>query len=216
MARQILGPQGKYAGKVGSMVGFIWKGKQIVRAIAMATASSTTAQELIRTRFGAITHLGAIFGPALYLGLRKYGNSLKITQYNAFVKLNWSLVSASTPGTATVDYSGLTIAKGGLSNVGFSSPQFDNPLEVSVDITPHTEAYDADADDLVYIWLYCPDLNAGLLATPVTRSTATATISVPSTWNGQRVYLYGFTIGAADLNKGWVSNSAYIGSGSIS
>lgn len=217
MGKIQIGILGGFRGKVGTVVGSFWKGKPVMRAYVYRPQSiGTNAQELVRTRFGACGKFAALLTSVLNRGLKTYANGKKITPDNAFVKLNWSAVTASTPGSATIDYSAVKIAKGPLTGVTFGEPGFDNPLEVTVDITPNTEAEDADATDKVYIVLYCPDLNAVLQAAPVTRATPSATLTVPATWNGQRVNIWGYTVGAAAKNKGKVSNSAYIGSGNIS
>lgn len=217
MGKIQIGILGGFRGKVGTVVGSFWKGKPVMRAYVYRPQSTgSNAQELIRTRFGAIGKLAALFTAINTRGLKTYANSKKITPDNAFVKLNWPMVTASTPGTATIDYTGIEIARGPLTDVTFGEPGFDNPLEVTVDWTPNTEADDASADDLVYIVLYSPDLHATLQAAGIERSVGTAAITVPDSWNGQRVYIWGYTVGDAAKNKGKVSNSAYIGSGNIS
>ena len=217
MAKVNLGILDGFIGKVGTVVGAFWKGKPVMRAyVRHSSSSESRSQAIVRTRFGAIGSLSSVFLNAIRIGFGNEARRQKMTEVDVFVKQNWPQVQATAPDAVTIDYTGLSIAKGSLKGVDFGNPQFDNPLEVTVDITPNTEAIDADADDLVYLFVYCPDLVSSLLATPVTRSTATVTLSVPNTWNGQRVYLWGFTVGDASFNKGKVSNSAYIGSGTIS
>lgn len=217
MGKIEIGILGGFRGKVGTVVGSFWKGKPVMRAYVYRPQSiGSNAQQLIRTRFGACGKFAALLTSVLNRGLKNYANSKKITPDNAFVKLNWSMVTASIPGTATIDYTGVQIAKGPLTGVTFDEPGFDNPLEVTVDWTPNTEAEDTDANDLVYIVLYSPDLNATLQAAGIKRSVGTAALTVPNSWNGQRVYIWGYTLGAGAKNEGKVSNSAYIGSGNIS
>ena len=217
MSKNIQGVMGLYKGKVGTIVGFIWKGLQLQRGLTWGSNPNTRPQRIIRSRFATIGALGGKFLDALQIGLKKYAQNQKSTEVGEFVKLNWAQVTATSPEAVTIDYTGLQIAKGGLKGVDFGNPQFDNPLEVAIDITPNTEAASADADDLVYTMLYCPDLDSVLMPARVTRSTPTITINVPNSWNGQRVYIYGFTVGDADNRwKGVCSDSAYIGSGTIS
>lgn len=217
MAKVNLGILDGFVGKVGTVVGSFWKGKPVMRAyVRHSHSGESQAQALVRTRFGAIGNLSSAFLNAIRQGFGNEARAKKMTEVDIFVKENWPMVTASVPGTATVDYTGVVIAKGSLTGVTFGEPGFDNPLEVTVDITPNTEAFDADASDLVYVFLYCPDLSASILAAPVTRATASITLTVPNTWNGQRVYLWGFTVGDATFNQGKVSKSSYIGSGNIS
>lgn len=216
MGKIEIGILGGFRGKVGTVVGSFWKGKPVMRAYVYRPQSiGSTAQELIRTRFSSIGKMAALFTSILNRGLKNYANGKKITPDNAFVKLNWRMVSATVPGTATIDYTGIKIAQGPLTGVIFGEPDFDNPLEVTVGFAPNTVADDADASDLVYVVLYAPALNATLQAAPVRRSIGTVTVTVPASWNGTTVKIYGYTVGEAAKNMGKVSNSAYIGSGNI-
>ena len=217
MSQHDLGVMGKFYGKIGVIVGFTWKGLQVARAYISRVANpKTNAQELVRTRFAAAGHLASMFLPAITVGLKNLASGRKSTDVGEFVRLNWAKIQAATPGEYTIDYTGLVIAKGGLCGVGFGSPQFDDPLEVAIDITPNLDGYKANANDKVYILVYCPELESTLLPTPTSRSTNSVTIPVPSSWNGQKVYCWGFTLGNATDNKGLCSNSTYIGSGNIS
>lgn len=217
MSKHDLGVMGKFYGKIGVVVGFTWKGLQVARAYISRVANpKTTAQQLVRTRFAAAGHLASMFLPAISVGLKNLAGSRKSTDVGEFVRLNWAKIQAATPGDYTIDYTGLVIAKGGLCGVDFGSPAFDDPLEVAIDITPNLDGYKANANDKVYIFVYCPDMESVLLPTPVSRSTNSVTIPVPNSWNGQKVYIWGFTLGNATDNKGLCSNSTYIGSGNIS
>lgn len=217
MAKINLGILDGFIGKVGTVVGSFWKGKPVMRAYVRHTSSNVTqSQALVRTRLATIGNLSSLFQGAISIGLAEEARRRQMTEVDIFVKENWAKVQASAPGEATIDYTGLSIAKGGLNGVDFGSPQFDDPLEVAVDITPNLDAHKADANDKVYIFIYCPDMNSTLLPTPVSRSTSSVTIPVPNSWNGQKVYVWGFTLGNAVFNKGMVSNSIYIGSGNIS
>ena len=217
MSKHDLGVMGKFYGKIGVVVGFTWKGLQVARAYISRVANpKTSGQQLVRTRFATAGHLASLFLPAISVGLKNLASTRKSTDVGEFVRLNWAKIQASAPGEATIDYTGLQLAKGGLGGVGFGSPQFDDPLEVAIDITSNLDAYKANASDKVYIFVYCPEMNAVLLPTPSARTTTSVTIPVPSSWNGQKVYCWGFTLGNAADNKGMVSNSVYIGSGNIS
>lgn len=216
MSKHDLGVMGKFYGKIGVVVGFTWKGLQVARAYISRVANpKTNGQQLVRTRFAAAGHLASLFLPAISVGLKNLASSRKSTDVGEFVRLNWAAIQAATPGEYAIDYTGLKLAQGSLAGASFGSPQFDDPLEVAIDITPNVSGYKANANDKVYILVYCPDRESVLLPTPVSRTTTSVTIHVPNDWNGLKVYCWGFTLGNAADNKGMVSNSAYIGSGNI-
>lgn len=202
-----------FIGKVGTVVGSFWKGKPVMRAYKRQIRNANTeAQQLVRTRFGAINSLAGAFLSAIRLGFYEVARRQRTTEGNVFVQLNWDYVHASVPGTATVDYDELQIAKGNLPEIQFGNATFTTPLQVTVPINDSASIVGTDADDLAYIYVYSPEASAGILASPKVRSDAEITADVPDYWVGQRVHVYGFGVGV----EGNLSNSRYLGSGTIS
>ena len=99
--------------------------------------------------------------------------------------------------------------------VEFNTPSFAEESEVSVTFETDKTSPKMSDDDQVYLFVYQPDSNMGVLSMPVSRDTGTITVKVPSFWSGMRVYLYGFAEGAHPETKGMTSPSTYVGNGSI-
>lgn len=173
----------------------------------------TTAQQLQRTKFRAMSSLSADFAVATRIGFKGVTNGTKVPPRDYFIKVNFDQVSASTPGTATIDYTELVIAAGSLPGVNFGTPAFTNPLEVTVPINSSASGYPATEDDLVYAYVYSPEASEGILASPKVRSDAEVTIDVPDYWVGQHVHVYGFVISP---DGSLTSASRYLGTGTIS
>ena len=204
-------------------------GDVVFRKFRVATVASayqptprdpkTNAQQLVRTRFGALRALAVSFAPIATIGFGTATKGTMLTPRNLFVKRNWKNVTASEPGTAVVDYSELTVAEGSLPSVAFKTPHFDNPNEVEV-LWDDVATLGLDAK--VYVFAYCQDKGFGILSHYVTAGSGTVTLEVPASWSGLRVELYGVTIwDAADnvnlgYTKGQTAPSAYIGYGTIS
>ena len=203
---------GKMKNKVDGLVFQKYRTLQVMRDRVIPRNPRTASQQLARAKFGVLGAMAAPFSPILGVGLAEYVKGTVMGVRNAFIKLNKACVTGSNPNSLTVDYTNMVIAKGSLTNVTFGGLAVDNPLEVAVDFTPNTEAWDADADDIVRVFIYCPDLNSVISVAPVKRSDGNVTSTVPATWAGQRVNVWGFTEGNVEKNMGKISNSAYIGS----
>lgn len=206
-----------FTGKVGTVCGSFWKGKAVMRSMPRKKSEYkfSEAQLLVQTRFASITALAGAFVNAIKIGFKQVAKRKQMTEGDIFVIENWSFVHADTPGTATVDFTELTLAKGNLPEVQFGSPRFDEPLTINVPITGGEVPIGADSNDLVYLYVYSPEAAAGLLAEAVTRGDSAIELRVPDYWNGHRVHLWGFAVGGGTDDAGVISNSRYLGSGTI-
>ena len=207
-----------FYGKVGTVVGSFWKGKPVMRAYVRpkGTHTSSEAQALIQTRFAAINSLSGAFLSALQLGFGLIARQRHVTEGNVFVTENWDCIHADTPGAATVDYTELVIAMGHLPEAQFGAASFADPLSVEVPMTDSSEVIGADPRDKVYLFVYSPEAGAGMLGDVKVRADESIACTVPAYWNGHRVHVWGFAVGAGPDNEGEISNSRYLGSGTIS
>lgn len=205
-----------FIGKVGTVVGSYWKGKPVMRAWKRTIADQNNeAQQLVRTRFAAIGQMAGAFVYAIRLGFKQYARSKQMTEGDVFVKLNWSCVSAEVPGIATITYGDIVCAKGNLPVPGFGTASFASPLSVEVPMTDTSEQIGADSHDQVYIFVYNPTKKAGVMGDIKVRADESIAAEVPAYWNGDTVHVWGFAVGAGTENKGNISNSRYIGTGTI-
>ena len=174
------------------------------------------AQQLVRTRFAAIGSLAGAFLSAIRIGLYQVARRNRVTEGDIFVKKNWSCIHAEAPGSATIDYGDLVIAIGNLPEAGFGTASFATPLSVSVPMSDTSEQVGADSHDLVYLFVYDPAKKAGVMGDVKVRADENIVAEVPAYWNGDKVHVWGFAVGAGPNNKGEISNSRYIGTGTIS
>lgn len=206
-----------FVGKVGTVVGSFWKGKPVMRAYKRQISDANSeAQQLIRTRFAAANSLAGAFHSAIVLGLKEAAKRKKWTEGDIFVNENWGCVHADTPGAATIDYTEMVIAKGHLPEAQFGAASFADPLSVEVPMTDSSDVIGADPRDKVYLFVYSPEAGAGMLGDVKVRADESIACTVPAYWNGHRVHAWGFAIGAGPDNAGVISNSRYLGTGTIS
>ena len=215
MGRQV--GQIQVAGKFGGLVGMPGKnGRVYIRTAAPEKERTPTErQAIVRSRFKVISELAAQAKNALKLGLKKKAKQLKCSVYNTFTKLNWDNVRSNMPGVTTVNYPEVILAVGNVPNVRFGSPNFDEPLSITVTFQGNADMIDADATDKVYMYAYCPDTGEGILTDSVSRSASTITMNVPTNWNGMKVHVWGFVIGGENGLTDEPSDSVYIGTGNI-
>ena len=112
---------GAYRNKVGTVVGRIWRGKDVVAAMPKSMHNpNTDPQKKIRSRFAVIGRLAASFLNALNIGLHNIYMKRQSTAIGEFVRLNWDAVTAAGE-TVTTDYSSIKVAKGNLVGVLFGN-----------------------------------------------------------------------------------------------
>lgn len=205
-----------FFGKVGTVVGSFWKGIPVMRAyVRRIRDRKNTPQQLVRARFAALADLSSSFLSATAIGLRNAAAKSRTTESNVFVNKNWNAVRADSVDSVTVDFGSLVLAHGSLTGVHFGAPQFDTPQQVDVTFASNEECAKTHPDDLVYLFVYCPDAKSGVLAAAVKRSAKSVSVAVPAYWNGMKVHLWGFVLGAGPDNEGSLSRSTYIGTGNI-
>ena len=89
MAKLEQGILGPFRGKVGTVVGYLWRGKHVVRAYRREiNYPNTEHQQAEREWFVGMVRFAATARQALLLGLRERAAREQMTEGNAFVKMN--------------------------------------------------------------------------------------------------------------------------------
>lgn len=218
MAKQGMENFGSYRGKLGNTYGRKVHGVALNALMPGARGNKNATEEMrdIQLRFKTLAQMASAFIASIAIGLKTRAKAIGplVSPFDAFIKDNWGATHAEG-GVVEVDYGDIKIADGKLPEVAFGSPNFEEPLRVSVAFTPNSDTPGADADDEVRLVVYQPDSNKSVMSAPVQRSTATIELALPSTWSGMTVHVYGFTVGAGTTNKGIVSDGSYIGTGNV-
>ena len=212
MAKSNWGITSGFIGKLGNVVGFNWKGKNVQRALTQTSNPNTKGQVLQRTRFALITRTGGELYEAIYEGFRREADNLRTTQNGLFVRENIDTVIGDEAANLVVDYEQLKLSSGKLRGVDFSQASVSgNALSVSI-TDDNLYGRRVSASDRVYLCAYCPELHDARCESVGTRSTTTAlSLNLPAKWGNKRVYAYGFVIGSAAFNEGLASETTYLG-----
>ncbi len=89
MAKLEQGILGPFRGKVGTVVGYLWRGKHVVRAYRREiNYPNTEMQQAEREWFVGMVRFAATGRQALLLGLRERAAREQMTEGNVFVKMN--------------------------------------------------------------------------------------------------------------------------------
>ena len=89
MAKLEQGILGPFRGKVGTVVGYLWRGKHVVRAYRKEiNYPNTERQQAEREWFVGMVRFAATARQALLLGLRERAAREQMTEGNAFVRMN--------------------------------------------------------------------------------------------------------------------------------
>jgi len=213
MAKSNWGITSGFVGKLGNVVGFNWKGKNVQRALTQASNPNTKGQTLQRTRFAIITHAGSDLYEAIYEGYRREADNLRTTQNGLFVKYNMDNVVGDEVAELVLDYEKLQLSSGRLRGVDFGQASLANQvLSVSI-VDSNLYGRRISASDRVYLVAYCPELRDARCQAVGTRvDTSALTLNLPAKWGTKQVFAYGFTVGAAAFNEGLASKTEYLGS----
>ena len=209
------GYMGDQIGKLGTAVGFKWKGKQVYRAYQGTVRNPNTArQKLARAKFLLLAELAVQFYSATVKGFYASANSKKITQGNRFFQTNYNKISGSTPEALEISIPELTLSEGPVPQVTVGALDVSTPSTVKIPITNGnaSELY-ASNDDEIYAFVYCPSAKRGRIGAAASRSDSFATVTgLPSAWSGLEVHAFLFVVGGPTSHyRGKASMTQYCG-----
>lgn len=223
MSKNMKGILGAQYGKIGPVVGRKFREENVYSAYQKNVFNPRSAAQVNhRLRFRALSILSHDMACGAIFGFRTAAKGTNLSPRNLFQKTNWPSVTATGTGSVNVDYSGIKVSKGGLSNVNFDIPAFDIPSSVVVDFQEFGAPCQRTENDRAYIYVYCPDAKQGILSAATALDEGKVTLPVPSLWNGMKVHVWGFVRNEGPENvvkniaAGECSPSQYCGSGNIS
>lgn len=208
-----------FRNKLGDSVMYRRGGVQLARAYQPTVANPKTEKQLLaRARFSFLSETAKMFRFIVKVGFKAQSNTL-ISARNVFMRTNVGCVGGTEPDELTFSFEEAKVAKGGLMNVTYGTPNFATPLSVTVPISSaNANGEDALVTDIVRIGIVCPDANRAIISlADAHRSDGSITVQVPADMQGQKVHVYGFCEGA-DSNPsfaGQCSDSFYVGFGTI-
>lgn len=228
MARTSKNVLGNQSGRIGNVVGKVVDGVQVYTAYTDAIKNPRTAKQIAhRARFAAIIGVGKALKSTVNVGLKNKAATRRLmSPFDLFVKYNMQhVVYDAESETATVDYEKLRLSSGCTPGVLFAQATFATAQNVSVTFDGNGDMPGAEADDMVYVIVYSPDLEKSHMAT-ARRSAESVTATLQAEWSGKKVYVWGFVRTSAEtvktieafgitLKPGECSEGSYLGSGTV-
>ena len=220
MAKYRLGVMGTFTNKVGIVVGRKWRNQDVMSAYQPKVANPRSKKQVeSRGRFSEASKLARAFRFVLPVGMGGITAGTKVPPRCAFISDAYKAVEFTYPDTIDVDYTMLNIAKGNHLSGSFGSPASTEALQIDVAFSYDLSRLGVDGHDEVVVVAYNPADNT-IAYTRARVNVGTVSFMVPSDWNGETVYLYGFVVASWAVDKvnspDDVSDSKYIGSVSIS
>lgn len=211
MAIVVGGVTGPFVGRIGTTVGYMWKGRNCVRAYrAHINYPDTHSQRAERDWFVGMVRFASMARQVLRLGLKRQAEEARMTEGNYFVMKNKEHFVRRGDGVE-VAYERLQLSAGPATDVWFKAPRFEGDETVAVDFEKNGLSFHASGDDRVYLYVYAPGMEQGWLSAPASRRSKSVKIRLPECCDGQEVHLYGFVVD----REGRPSNSTYIGVGRV-
>lgn len=192
MARSEGSPFGKLTGKLGSAVGFGWKGINAVRSYAIPANPKTDAQKAQRLM---MTRLVAIARTLLLTVCHKFWNpgARNMSGFNAFIKSNLDRMYPEW------DPEILSLCEGGLEGIQPTSAvkaDVDNTVEIEWSATIQSNGL---AGDFVVGVIYDEITQMAFISdTHILRSAASMAITVPATLRANTIWSYVFCYRVVD------------------
>lgn len=212
MSKNKDGIMGSNSGKVGTVVAYKWKGKDVLRGYSRSIKNPRTpAQQLHRAKFKTISLLASGLLPMIKKGFRQLADKESSTETGLFVKSNWPLVEANDVNSVSIPLDRVAVSRGELPGVVFEELQLTDSV---VSVTFSTVDREGTAgDDYVYLGVYCPTQNMSVLSAPVKRIDKRVQTTLPAAMLGKELHLYGFAVGSDfnSLHKFEASDSCYLG-----
>jgi len=200
---------GGFSGKVGSVIGTRWRGKNVMRSLpAPSNKVPTTAQVEQRLRFAAaVRFLNPIKSVvSRYFGSNQQDKSIYNLATSYFIR---EVVIPDGSGGLTIDYPKVLISKGDLQSLANPAAIPAAGEQITLTWEDNSGQGFAQADDLLIAIGYVEALNRAVIFNDgVQRDATTDTLQFPAYLAGMEVELYA-TFVTADEKE--AATSVYLG-----
>ncbi len=198
---------GGFSGKVGSVIGGVWKGISYMRGIPLSVANpQTDAQLTQRQKWSVTMRFIQPLSEFLQLGFKQY--AVKQTGINAAMSYNIRNALTGTYPNIAIDYPNALVARGNLPSALNQVASSTVAGTVKFDWEDNSGEIGAAATDKTLLVVYNPTQNQAVTVNQLAeRGDGTQTVTVPDSFSGDLCECWMAFISA----EGVVSNSAFAG-----
>jgi hypothetical protein len=205
----------EYKNKIGNVVGRRWRGLDVISKYQPNVKNPKTKKQVeARYRFLTVSKLARDFRWIVGMGFGGVTAGTKCPPRGAFMRENIGAIEFTYPDTIDVDYTMLKVAKGNHLTGTFGNPTSTDPLTVAATFSYDQSRLGTDMDDKVVLVGYNP-ADGTMCYSEFRASEGNLEMTVPMSWNGADVYIYGFVVGGSALtvinSPDDVSESSYLG-----
>jgi hypothetical protein len=202
------GITGPFSGKVGAVVGYVSRGKAIMRGLPDVKKSRKPSlpQRQQRTKFSL---MNKFLGPIIpFLNETKKTVDIDLTGYNKAFSYNVKNAITGTYPDLIIDYSMVLLSRGDLPNVKL--PQAESQLsgQITLEWTDNSRTGLSGPDDKAFLAVYCPEINQWKCELNLTERSASSYIFNVASCTGRTVHIY---LGFISSDGTEVSDSLYVG-----
>ena len=204
MAKYFQGILGPFQGKVGTVVGYMWRDKWCMRARPRCYHDrQSDAQLAQRSRFKQMIQFASPATPLLKRGLRAMAAAEGLTEGNCFLRINHGCFpgEAGNSGNSGIDYRGLQFSRGTLPAV--QGVEFERGEGGAVEVRWARGL--GRGSDMVHVYAYCPAAATGLAVAAAERGRRGVRFLLPEGFAMEEVHLWVF----AEGKDGAVSATTY-------
>jgi hypothetical protein len=208
MAKLVEGVLGGFRGKVGTVVGNIWKGVATMRVYVASISNPKTAAQLAqRAKFALMVQFMKPLADFVRATFKKL--AIKKTAFNAAVSYNLKRAITGTYPDYDVDYTKVLVSQGTLP--GALNPEVTATVAGEIGFTweDNTGGPYAKATDKAALCVYNPAKGYSVdLFDGNTRAGGSQSVTLPANWTGDEVQCF---IAFSNANGSVYSNSAFVG-----
>jgi len=180
---------GGFSGKVGTVVGANWRGKDVIRSLPKKSQRQATEQQAMqRRKFTLVVQFLSPIKPIVsdYFGQASGEKS----RYNLATSYHMTEAITGTDPDFSMDYPKVILSKGDL--IGLENPAASSEANATVvfNWTDNSGEGQATANDPVLAVVYNESKKSFEYRKTAMRSAGTFTFALPSGWSGDMVYCW--------------------------
>ena len=192
MAKITEGILGGFSGRLGPVVGYRWNGRWCMRSRPVEVRNPrTAAQQAHRMLFRDEVRLAARMAWPVRQALRCAARDCGMTADNLFVRMNQPAF-AQVDGVLQVDWQQLRLSTGPMAPVAPTEGRVDEGNVLTVSFERNPLRMRARSDDQVWLYVYCPELEAGTLASAVLRRSGRVRLLLPDGFAERTLWVYAY------------------------
>ena len=208
MATITQGITGPFVGKVGPVVGYVSRGKAIMRGRPKINKSREPSL-LQRQQHAKFSLMNRFLQPIIsFLNKTKKTVDIDLTGYNKAFSYNVKNAIAGAYPDVMIDFTMVLLTRGDLPNVKASQAESISSGQITFHWTDNSGTGLARADDKIFVAVYCKDLSDWIYGLDLAERSAGSYIFDAAKFSGQPVQAY---IGFLSSDGKEVSDSLHVG-----